>query len=105
MTKKSPAKMLELCDTLASGAFSYAAASRVCGLAPRTLWLWIKQSQQDAEANDCMLDYLGEKIPFHVALDKSREQFSYQVRSQLKSKAPIRYETQGFLQCHKTLTF
>jgi hypothetical protein len=89
--KKSPELMIAICDTIAGGTASYRIACRSNGVAPRTFWNWIKQSQSGDES--FLISFLGEEqIPFHKAINAARRIFLHEVRGQFEQKSLLGYD-------------
>lgn len=67
--KISPELLTELCDALASGCVTYAAAARRVGVSVKTVFRWLKSSSQmDPRFK---FEYLGEKMFLHEAIKLS----------------------------------
>ncbi|MCU1340394.1 MAG: hypothetical protein JWO19_5975 [Bryobacterales bacterium] len=88
--KKTPETLIAICDTVASGSLSYQKAAMVCGVAPRTFWLWIKLSQQNDET--LMLDFLGSRVQFAQAINAARRIALHEMRGRMEMKSVLGYD-------------
>jgi len=72
MTKKTPETLLAVLNTLASGTVVYSDAAVACGVRPNTFWHWVRASQLNRDP-DLVVPYLGERMPFHHAVEAARQ--------------------------------
>jgi hypothetical protein len=81
--------MLAVIDGLSAG-LSYSGAALGAGVKPRTLWYWIKQSQSGLE--QYTLDFLGSRVPFHVAVNTARKILHHEARSRFEKRATLGHD-------------
>jgi hypothetical protein len=90
MTKKSPETLIAICDVVASGILSYAAACRSVGVSARSFWSWIKASQSGDE--EFIVEYLGERIQFARAVNAARRMALHEMRGRMEQKSIFGYD-------------
>jgi hypothetical protein len=73
MTQRSPEKLREVVEMIASGVLSPRKASRACGVPPSTYWDWVSAAQRDPSDERYILEYCGEWMPFHKAVALARK--------------------------------
>jgi hypothetical protein len=73
MTQRSPEKLREICETIASGVLSPRKAAQACGVPPSTYWDWVAASQRDPSDERFIIEYCGEWMPFHKAVATARK--------------------------------
>lgn len=91
--KLSEETMLAICDNLAAG-LSYSGAALSAGIAPRTFWFWIKQSQSGDE--QYTLDFLGERVPFHKAVNGARRILFHEMRARFERRSLLGHTEKVF---------
>jgi hypothetical protein len=84
MTRKSPETLLAICNTIAGGIMAYSKACAINGVPQSTFWDWIKASQGGDET--LMIDYLGETLPFHKAVNGARRMALHEMRGRFEEK-------------------
>jgi hypothetical protein len=84
MTKKTPETLIALCDTIANGTLSYAAACRAVGISTRSFWNYIKASQGGDETY--VIEYLGEQIQFAKAVNAARRMALHEIRARFEQR-------------------
>lgn len=95
MTKRTPPEtLIELCDVIASGVLSYAAACRAVGISTRAFWKYIKASQGGDETY--LIEYLGEQIQFAKAVNASRRMALHEMRGRMEQKSIMGYDEPVF---------
>lgn len=82
--KRTPETLIAICDTIASGILSYAAACRVNNVSSRAFWGWIKASQGGDE--DYLIEYLGEQIQFSKAINAARRIALHEIRASFEQR-------------------
>jgi hypothetical protein len=70
MTHRSPEKLLEIIQTIASGILSPRKAAKRCGIPPSTYWDWISDSQKGDPRY--LIVYCGEEMQFAKAVGLAR---------------------------------
>jgi hypothetical protein len=86
---KSEAKLLEICDMFASG-LSYRSSAMACGVAPRTLFQWLKQSNAGDE--DFIIIYCDEQMQFSQAMALARKMLHMEVRANLERRSMLGHD-------------
>lgn len=86
MTKKSPETLLAILDTLASGTVVYSDAAVACGVRPNTFWHWIRASQLGRDP-DLFVEYLGERMAFHHAVEAARQIALHDTRARTEKRS------------------
>jgi hypothetical protein len=71
MTQRSPEKLREVVEMIASGVLSPRKAAQACGVPPSTYWDWFSASQRGDER--FIITYCGEEMPFHKAVALGRK--------------------------------
>jgi hypothetical protein len=95
VTLKTEVKLLEICDEIAGG-LSYNSSARACGVAPRTLFQWMKQSNAGDE--DFIIEYLGERMQFSQALAFARKALHMEARSRFERRSALGHDEKVFFQ-------
>lgn len=85
MTKKTPETLLAILDTLASGNVVYSDAAKANGVQPNTFWHWMRASQLSRDP-DLIVPYLGELMPFHVAVEAARQVALHDTRARTEKR-------------------
>lgn len=85
MTKKTPETLLAILDTLASGNVVYSDAAKANGVKPNTFWHWMRASQLSRDP-DLIVPYLGEAMPFHVAVEAARQIALHDTRARTEKR-------------------
>jgi hypothetical protein len=85
MTPSNPEALIGICDTIAGGILTYSKAARANGVSPRTFWHWIKASQSGDEG--LLVEYLGETIPFHKAVNAARRIAMHEMRGRMEERS------------------
>lgn len=96
MTLKSEAKLLEICDLFASG-FTYSDCARISGVAPRTLFMWLRNSAANSDES-LIIPYMGEEMQFAQAMALARKVLHMQVRSALETRSALGHDEPIFFQ-------
>jgi hypothetical protein len=91
MTKKSPETLVAICNTIASGVMSYAAAARLNGVSVDSFWRWIKRSQRN-EDPDLIIEYLGELVPFASAINAARRIALHEARGRMEQRSILGHD-------------
>lgn len=86
---KSEAKLLEICDMFASG-LSYRSSAKACGVASRTLFQWLKQSNAGDE--DFIITYCDEQMQFSQAMALARKMLHMEVRANLERRSMLGHD-------------
>jgi hypothetical protein len=86
MTKKSPETLLAILDTLASGNVVYSDAAKANGVGVNTFWHWMRASQLNRDP-DLIVPYIGERMPFHVAVEAARQIALHDTRARTEKRS------------------
>jgi hypothetical protein len=96
MTLKTEEKLLEICDLFAAG-FSYTACAKSAGVAPRTLFMWLRNSAAGTDP-DLIINYMEEPMQFAQAMALARKILHMSVRSALESRSAMGHVEPIFFQ-------
>jgi hypothetical protein len=96
MTLKTETKLLEICDLFASG-FTYSDCARISGVAPRTLFMWLRNSTAGIDP-DLIINYMEEPMQFAQAMALARKVLHMQVRSALETRSALGHAEPIFFQ-------
>lgn len=84
-SKLTQETMAGICDSIMGGCMSFAKAARINNLSVRSFWQYIRLSQ--AGDADATVEWLGERLPFHRAVNQARRLALAEARGALESKA------------------
>jgi hypothetical protein len=70
---------------------TYSDAARSVGVAPRTFWFWVKQSQSQAD-DALIINFLGEPTPFHKAVNAARRMLFHEMRSRFEKRSLLGHD-------------
>lgn len=95
VTLKAEEKLLEICDAFASG-LSYNNSAKYCGVAPRTLFQWLKMS--NAGDPSFIINYCDEQMQFARAMALARKMIHMEIRARLERRSMLGHDEPVFFQ-------
>jgi hypothetical protein len=90
MTKRNTETLTAICETIADGILSYAAAARANNVSVSSFWSWIKTSQKGDES--FIITYLEEEIQFAKAVSVARRLALHEMRGRMEQKSIFGYD-------------